>query len=188
MCGSFFLFLMSSWKSHHLSEIWQCFHSNNEVSPLKCWQLESKRTRARGKRNHKSRTFGILLLFKFIQAHCDAPRAASSSTGSMVTVQTSLLWCHPQCNPSLSNFSWQPQNAKCSVEFFTLTLETLKRGLLLAVCDWGVIHTLGHSVPDGGYDWLSPTVPYWNNSRSGKAEMEKRLKSFLADMFHFIQR
>ena len=70
-------------------------------------------------------SFGLLLLFKFIQAHCDAPRAASSSTGSMVTVQTSLLWCHPQCNPSLSNFSWQPQNAKCSVEFYKIvTFET----------------------------------------------------------------
>ena len=30
------------WKNHHLSEIWQCFHSNNDVFPLK-----SKRTRVR---------------------------------------------------------------------------------------------------------------------------------------------
>ena len=43
------------WKDHHLSEIWQCFLSNNDVFTLKSWQLESERTRVRGKRNHKFR-------------------------------------------------------------------------------------------------------------------------------------
>ena len=39
------------WKDHHLSEMWQCFHSNNDV--LKSWRLQSERTIAKGKRNHK---------------------------------------------------------------------------------------------------------------------------------------
>ena len=43
------------WEDHHLSEIWQCFHSNNDVFTLKSWRLESMRMTARGKRNHKFR-------------------------------------------------------------------------------------------------------------------------------------
>ena len=39
------------WKDYHLNEI--CFHPDNDVFTLKSWRLESKRTTARGKRNHK---------------------------------------------------------------------------------------------------------------------------------------
>ena len=60
---SHFLTLKSSWKSHQMTPFFvqkevfgekcQCFYSNNYVFTLKSWWLESERTRARGKRNHK---------------------------------------------------------------------------------------------------------------------------------------
>ena len=32
------------WKDHHLSEIWQCFHSNNDVDDLRAREREEKGT------------------------------------------------------------------------------------------------------------------------------------------------
>ena len=72
ICGSFFLSLSCrhkkvikwqlfcskryiGWEDHHLSRMWQWFHTNSDVFTLKTWRLESKRTTARGKRSHEFR-------------------------------------------------------------------------------------------------------------------------------------